>query len=144
MTIVKGGLIAAMVVLLVASVAAGTLQFSFAKSKVGKVRVTVLNFRADEKRVEYQVFNAKTGDVIGKRVFDFWAHEIEADEPSFVLPVSFNTKGLHTGNKLSICVDELDFGDAGYCSFKDVTYKKGKTLHVTIDMSTIVGVPLEQ
>lgn len=109
-------------------------NFTEAKTKSGKVAITVVDFRPGEKRVDYTVVKSSTGNTLGHKIFDFLAHEIEADNP-FTLTVSFSTKGLHNGDKLYACVDELDFGDAGYCSF-DFSYKKGKTFKTSISMAS--------
>ena len=130
------GLVAALLLLVAISVAPHVLQPTYASSKKGKVAVEAVNFRPDEKRVEYTVNNDKTGKTIGHKVFDFWPTQVEAGDKSLSLTISFNTKGLHKNDLISVCLTELDYGDAGYCGFS-IKYKPGKLLHTAIDLGYV-------
>lgn len=134
----KVGLVAALVVLLVAGVVVGGTKFAEASSKKGKIAVDVVNFRIGERKVEYTVYSDKPGDEIGHKVFDFWKNEIDEDYSHYTVTVSFSTKGVHKNDIINTCVQELDFDTGGHCD-NGVKYKPGKKLHTTISLDTGTG-----
>jgi hypothetical protein len=128
----NGKYVSIIAVVAIAILLVGSATFSSAQAKKSsKVAVTITNWNPSAHKVEYRI---ETGQevVLGKKIFDFWFHEIENDTPTFTLDVKFSTNGLHKNQKLYACVDDKNSGD-GFCG-DNFKYKVGKKLHTTVDM----------
>ncbi len=127
-------MIAAVAIIAVLLVGSTAISHSVeAKKKTGKVAVTVTNWNCAAHDMKYRVQTLPEEKTIGLKTFNFWKHEIECDQPTFTLDVSFNAKGLQKGKELFVCVHDVDTG-VGFCG-DNITFKSGEKLHATVDMA---------